>query len=1361
MHANRWMLCIAVLLGSCTNPPSKPVPEGKDAGSDTEDTDSAAGSDTPDADGITGEDAEYRDADVAHVDAEVDARDAPGVEALEADLAGPDDATDANEASDTYDPDLDTAAETDSGCVPVCGGDECGSDGCGGTCGECTGGKVCRMGKCECLPESYRACCGQAVCWFDSCGAQGLWIVDCPDGCESGRCLNCERDCSGGGQCGEDGCGGLCGQCLPGACSGLAWTAAQSCVDGLCVGGGGIVPCDDGNGCTRDDCDPRSGCVHRAESDTTVCADGTCADSMWTKPRTCAGGQCVEGGGTLACSDGNPCTDDGCDSKAGCVFTSNLRPCDDTDPCTEGDACSNGRCVGGAARTCDDHNPCTTDTCVPQSGCQSINVGDGTPCGAGTCSGLAFTAGSSCRAGACTPGGSSIDCSDGVGCTLDGCDPATGCTHDLSAGWCRIEGACRQAGDVAGKCRECKPSTNPDAWTYVSGKACDDGEPCTREDVCIAGGSGDTGCQGTPYSCDDGLACTTDLCDGAGGCTHTVQAGTCRIGGACHGEGQPNPSNACQVCATATSSSAWTTMEEGAPCGGGTCSGLIFTFAGTCVSGQCSGGGTTRDCSDGRSCTTDTCTPGLGCASTLQASSCLIGGQCYHDGELNPSNTCQTCNSAAAATAWSAADDGLSCGAGSCSSLTWTRPRTCLSGQCTEGGAKVSCSDGRACTSDACSPKSGCTNVLDSGSCLIGGECFANLAPDPANACQACTTAKSTSTWTPIADGNSCGSGQTCHQGRCKECATSCTGLQCGLDGCGGTCGTCTGGKVCELGQCRTPATCGGTTCPELAGFAVTCNVEQKCEYAHPNATGWRVWDVWIFLPPGAFTMGSPTTEEGHSVYEEPAHQVTFANGFFIAKYEATVDAYEACYAEGKCDRQSSEPTTNTLANGKSGHPQNDLSWEAAGAFCRWAGGRRPSEAEWEYAASGPVHRKYPWGDTPAPTCDNRLAHTVECGSGSVPGTVPVGSSTGTSWCGAREMGGNVWELMEDRHRETYVGAPSDGGPWLGWTSMGAWIVRGGGILTSVEATRTSARHGSMGHYLADGVRCVRDLPVACGNVECPPLPGYRASCNARQHCEYRNLYLEPNAGGPRAGDRVIWVPPETVWMGANRDGSQCPSNAPDATAEADEVPCHEVHVPGFWIGRHEVTTADFTECVNARVCTAPATGGQCNYGVAGRERHPINCVGFQRARDYCEDWERARLCTESEWERAARGADGRQYPWGAGAPTCQSAVMSEGGAGCGAGTTAAIESKADGASAVGALDMAGNVYEWVEDYYHSTYTGAPTNGSAWVSPTGSSRVARGGAYDSGAADLRASFRYEFNPSGTFPNVGVRCCRSW
>ncbi|MBM4356193.1 MAG: hypothetical protein FJ109_20775, partial [Deltaproteobacteria bacterium] len=312
---------------------------------------------------------------------------------------------------------------------------------------------------------------------------------------------------------------------------------------------------------------------------------------------------------------------------------------------------------------------------------------------------------------------------------------------------------------------------------------------------------------------------------------------------------------------------------------------------------------------------------------------------------------------------------------------------------------------------------------------------------------------------------------------RSGACVPQCADKECGDDGCGGSCGECP------------DLVCGSVTCPDLEGYAASCNPNQFCEYANLDNTGWKKWDVWLWIPPGSFDMGSPDEEEGHVAAESPVHTVVIGTGFLVGKYEAVVLQYEACMAAGECSQPSTTDWdgegwgTNSSAAGRPAHPQNGITFEQSKEFCAWlaAGGRLPTEAEWEYAATGPVHQVYPWGDSPEPTCSNDTAVFSEggdaqgygCGAG---GTWEVGSKPlGAAWCGAMDMAGNVREWVQDDYHPDYVGAPTDGAAWTAG-GVPSPVVRGGNFANVAGWLRSAARGNCSYLYKAAymGVRCVR-----------------------------------------------------------------------------------------------------------------------------------------------------------------------------------------------------------------------------------------------------------------------------------------------
>jgi formylglycine-generating enzyme required for sulfatase activity len=239
----------------------------------------------------------------------------------------------------------------------------------------------------------------------------------------------------------------------------------------------------------------------------------------------------------------------------------------------------------------------------------------------------------------------------------------------------------------------------------------------------------------------------------------------------------------------------------------------------------------------------------------------------------------------------------------------------------------------------------------------------------------------------------------------------------------------------------------------------------------------------------------------------------------------------------------------------------------------------------------------------------------------------------------------------------------------------------------------------------------------------------------------------------PRAPD-LVTVPAGEFAMGCRRSD--------DARCDRDELPHHKVRLSEFEIDRLEVDVARYAACVRAGRCSVEGVteGELCNWSRSDRLDHPMNCVDWHQARAYCA-WAGMRLPTEAEWERAARGKDRRIYPWGDEAPSCKLAVMDDGGDGCGRDSTWPTGSRPAGASPYGALDLAGNVWEWVADRYDPRYYEQSPRRDPLGPDGGVERSVRGGSWLSNdVADLRASERHGSPASYRSYNLGFRCARA-
>lgn len=314
-------------------------------------------------------------------------------------------------------------------------------------------------------------------------------------------------------------------------------------------------------------------------------------------------------------------------------------------------------------------------------------------------------------------------------------------------------------------------------------------------------------------------------------------------------------------------------------------------------------------------------------------------------------------------------------------------------------------------------------------------------------------------------------------------------------------------------------------------------------------------------------------------------------------------------------------------------------------------------------------------------------------------------------------------------------------------------------------------------------------LLIACSDDD--PKEGTEGGdCRKNLTCEYflscnlENGECEPcNVDTPieiSCEEGICTVPQGNFCMGCQdgRDNIRC---------DESETPYHKVFLNPFEIDQNEVTVAEFKECIAAGSCNEVGhlTLGSplnplCNYNSDDRTTYPMNCVNWHGANEYCK-WKKRRLPYEAEWEKAARGVDGRAFPWGTidDDPifiSCDYAVIDpdpnsdEDQSGCGINNSWLSGVLTIGQSPYGLNDMSGNMMEWVTDYYDIDYYRSEPEPNLEASHSviknphgprdGGSKVLRGGSWKNSGYDAYTFRRTRYRPEFGTDSYGFRCVRS-
>ena len=244
------------------------------------------------------------------------------------------------------------------------------------------------------------------------------------------------------------------------------------------------------------------------------------------------------------------------------------------------------------------------------------------------------------------------------------------------------------------------------------------------------------------------------------------------------------------------------------------------------------------------------------------------------------------------------------------------------------------------------------------------------------------------------------------------------------------------------------------------------------------------------------------------------------------------------------------------------------------------------------------------------------------------------------------------------------------------------------------------------------------------------------------------SLHTQSQGTTPDLGHAsMVFVPAGEFLMGSHQDGRVGLKN---------EWPTHYVYLDAFYIDQYEVVTAHYSKFFQETKRVAPKYWSEQVLKL--HEHKPVVGVDWDEAAAYCL-WSGKRLPTEAEWEKAAQGTDQRLYPWGDVEPSQQRANIDHCCKFNGYGIVANVGSFEEGKSTYGVYDMAGNVWEWVADWYDGDYYGKSRERNPTGPAIGEKRVLRGGAWDSAPIYVRSAYRLRLSPKFRLDNIGFRCAQ--
>jgi len=575
---------------------------------------------------------------------------------------------------------------------------------------------------------------------------------------------------------------------------------------------------------------------------------------------------------------------------------------------------------------------------------------------------------------------------------------------------------------------------------------------------------------------------------------------------------------------------------------------------------------------------------------------------------------------------------------------------------------------------------------------------------------------------------------------------------------------------------------------------------------------------VWV--PGGSFTMGTPYGLTNTPTDGSPATQQVTLTGYWIYTEPVTVAQYRA-FCSSTSHAMPTWPTniytgyTDWTDSRVQQMPIANVGLDDANAYASWAGVVLPTEAQFEYAARGPQGNNYPWGGTAtAADQDNGWDQTM-CANGwntyaqGGGGPWPVGSfPQGASWCGAQDLAGEIEEWCADWYGDyssTPVTDPIGAGMYH--------VLRGGAWYSGADPCRGAFRYFAALPYQSQwgysGFRCVKVAPgpsapsitsfaptsgnagtvvtltgvnftgatsvkfgvMAATSFSVVSATSITATVNlgttgkitvitpAGTAISATSFTVNHSAGtagiNPIDYAAMVWAPGGSFTMGSPYGQTNTPTDGSPAT--------QQVTLTGYWIYTEPVTVAQYRAFCSSTAHAMPAWptnifSGNADWTASSLQQLPIANVTVEDAKAYAS-WAGVSLPTEAQFEYAARGPQGNNYPWGGMATAADPTngwdpTKSPSGTGL-----SAVGSFPQGASWCGAQDLVGEMEEWCADWY-GDYSSTPVTDP--TGPTvGSYHVLRGGWYFSEPFTCRGAFRYfDYLPyQSQWGYSGFRCVK--